>query len=68
MISLGSFLFVALFLSVRADESTSINEEDHVLVLNTNNFDYAVKTYKYLLVEFCMSFQLYLKYAYILIL
>jgi protein disulfide-isomerase A1 len=52
MISLGSFVFVALFLSVRADESTSINEEDNVLVLNTKNFDYAVKTYKYLLVEF----------------
>lgn len=49
-----ALVLVALAVIVRADESTTISEEDHVLVLNTKNFDHAVKTYKYLLVEFCM--------------
>lgn len=54
MISIVSILFVGLALYARADETTTINEEDFVLVLNSKNFDYAIKTYKYLLVEFCM--------------
>ncbi|XP_063788502.1 protein disulfide-isomerase A2 [Pseudophryne corroboree] len=36
-----------------SEEATDeILEEDHVLVLNKNNFDNALRTYKYLLVEF----------------
>ena len=54
MILIGSILFVCLIHCARAEENTIITEEDNVLVLNSKNFDYAIKTYKYLLVEFCM--------------
>jgi len=33
--------------------NASIEEEEHVLVLTTSNFDEAVKANKYFLVEFC---------------
>lgn len=35
------------------EKSDDILEEDNVLVLNTKNFNNALQTYKYLLVEFC---------------
>lgn len=50
----GFILLVGFAFCAKADESTTINEEDNVLVLNSKNFDHAVKTYNYLLVEFCM--------------
>jgi hypothetical protein len=46
------FLLVLSALLV-ASLNASIEEEEHVLVLTTNNFDEAVKANKYLLVEFC---------------
>ena len=46
------FLLVLSALLV-ASLNASIEEEEHVLVLTTSNFDEAVKANKYLLVEFC---------------
>ena len=48
------FLLVLSALLV-ASLNASIEEEEHVLVLTTSNFDEAVKANKYLLVEFCKS-------------
>ena len=47
-------LLAASHFGVRA----SIEEEEHVLVLTTSNFDEAIKANQYVLVEFC-------KYIYI---
>jgi len=46
---LAASLYGAL---VSADAAESITEEENVLVLTTQNFDQAVKTYNHLLVEF----------------
>jgi hypothetical protein len=42
-------LLAASHFGVRA----SIEEEEHVLVLTTSNFDEAIKANQYVLVEFC---------------
>lgn len=51
-ILLGLFSIVLLINTLRCDAP---QEEEDVLVLTNANFDETVKSYKYLLVEFCKS-------------
>jgi protein disulfide-isomerase A1 len=49
---LKQFFVVVFSVTLLACASADFEEEESVLVLTTSNFDEAVKTYKYLLVEF----------------
>jgi len=44
-------LFALLF-TVRADDEPKVEDEENVLVLTKDNFDFVVKKYEYVLVEF----------------
>jgi hypothetical protein len=53
-------LLAASHFGVRA----SIEEEEHVLVLTTSNFDEAIKANQYVLVEFCKYIYIYICHIY----
>ena len=46
------FLVLAALVAASHVIDAAIEEEEHVLVLTTSNFDEAVKAHQYLLVEF----------------
>jgi hypothetical protein len=54
------FLLVltALLAASQFGVRASIEEEEHVLVLTTSNFDEAIKANQYVLVEFCKYIRL----------
>ena len=46
-------LFLTTIICLNKFQCETIEEEENVLVLTTSNFDEAIKTHKYILVEFC---------------
>ena len=49
------FFLVLTVLAAACVSLQAFEEEENVLVLTTANFDEAVKSFKYLLVEFCKN-------------